>query len=332
MLSKKELDLAISEAVRLHFRETPYWVKYAKEHRISPRDIGSYEDFIYHVGPQPEGKLPRIVDGKFTVDPKLFKPKSLKEVFPSTSSGTTGPQKVVFWSKKSNETIVRYYDECLDLSDVPRNINWIIPGPEGLYRVHLERVMKERGGKAFFIPVETRGLKRKLMEGKREEIMRHFDPMLERVEEIVSQEEIGGIVVVPFIIPLLQERGLFEKMNLRAMAFGGMEMSPEVLANLKRGFGLKVVGWYGHFLLGPCFHFDDGSNNLNYFPNPLVKVDVVDEDGELVPYGEEGRLRITRFGDDILWTQLENDFAKRIKPRRDLDIHLDGFSNVHRKL
>ena len=121
------------------------------------------------------------------------------------------------------------------------------------------------------------------------------------------------------MLPEYLDPGLFS--NLGAIVHAGTTMDPESHRILRESVfpGIPVVGLYGTSTTSISwqkpFEAED-EHRVVYIPSsPYVQLDVVDEAGLDVAYGDEGQVRVYRFTDDQLIPGfLERDRARRVEP------------------
>lgn len=334
-----DIDTKVEETFKLNIDpETgaEYWIDYAREKNLQSRDIASYND-LHHLGFHSwsvfkEGRAAQLI------------PKSVKQQFyKTTSSGTTSQKKIGFIPMSFVDSSNKWWLYNLELAGLPSQPHiWGVGSPE-FWGKNVEYVAEQHGGLFTGVYPESRGAKEFLTEVKKLQergqvleaiamVFEHYKSLVEDTVNIFKAIE-PNVAVAPAsvliqILPFILEHGGLDTErylnSLELIVSGGDELTEDMYAMLSMTFPeSKVLPYFGHFLIGAAF----GRNGLNYYPNAAgVQLEVIDEDGERVEYGELGRVTIN-FYDMLLW-RVKDDAGRRVKPMD--DILWDGVTAISR--
>lgn len=337
LLSQKEYEEFAQnhwETVRdIHFdvkSGTPYWVNAAKEAKIDPKnDLDTLQDFL---------------DSPISLcDESVLKVRSITEFIPKslqksdisilTSSGSVGKKKEVAWSEDGLEYAAKYANYCFDRMGIPRNIDWVVQGPYGIFQGVVRKALVKRGGLIHSAGVETRNLKIHFADIKSEEDFENnqflqitLGPAIEFTKDTLAKEKIGGLVTAIQLLPSIVSAKGFE--NIQAIYLSGMEIPKEMYKFWREKLPhIKFISSFGHHNLGFSYStlFPD---EPYYSPSPLSEIYVVNENDpySLVDYGKRGRHKIVRMDPAFLWSQLDRDYSVRVAPQE--EYKWDGIKDV----
>lgn len=334
--SNLDIDAKIEEVVKKNFDTNSgaeYWIDYAANNRVSPKDITCYDD-LHHLGFHDwrvfkEGIFTRLIPRD---DRKLF--------FKSSSSGTTGQKKVALLPESFLRSSNRWWSYNLSQVGLPEEPRcWGVGSPE-FWGKNVEYGIRKSNGLFLPVYVESRGAKQfmrsysNLMNNGKEseafqKLMDRYLALIEDTINVFLAVE-PNIVVAPAAVLLehlprilsMDQQTSMESIEL--VVCGGDELTPSMYHALGDAFpSARILPYFGHFMVGAAF----GHQGLNYYPNASgVLLDVVDSEGEKVDYGGRGRC-VVNFFDTILW-RAKDDFVRRVKPRN--NFKWDGVSDISR--
>ena len=326
---KIDLEMYLYNTLSFHNQNTPYWQK-----NLAPRQI---DDLISNDFEETLSNLSKLeVDQALLRNNWLeFKPKILKNVKYSFSSGTTGPQKYCLWSPAYIEKQADYLSYYLKKR--ARIKNAILQGPASVYKDVNELAINKLGGVPYFIALRVEGLKpvieKAASKGPRELIRvvkEWFGPEIEKTRRILEHDENVNFMRTAWMMAGFFEEFFGDRRNIDTVMVSGLGYSPQNHEMLKSKFS-KVIPSYGYFAFGDALgKYSNG--NLDYHPPfPYAIFSVVKANGEIAKYGEEGHpLFIVARPDLFLVLKEANEYARRIQPKEEFP--WDGIRNPHRKI
>lgn len=250
--------------------------------------------------------------------------KKSKWIWASETGGTTGIAKRGTWGSMYWKNILNFSDEFLDLHNVPRNENWLFIGPTGPHTTGrlMVSTAENRGGMIYCIDMDPRIVRIYLQEGNEKAVNRYVKHIWEQVEPIIKYQNIGVMFCTASLLELLPqyfETSLLK--NIKAVIHAGLAMSRDTHRYLREEIfaGKPIVGIYGTSVSGISFqkpYEPEDDYRVIYVPcEPYIILEAINEQGQLVEYGEEGDVRCFRFTEDSLIPGfIERDKAIRIKP------------------
>ncbi|MGW8884028.1 AMP-binding protein [Streptomyces sp. NPDC055749] len=325
-------DDDVSRTVRLHLdprHGTPYWLE--RDRRLGTNaleKVHSLQDAITLLGLTDGADQMHYEEASRRIPLENFVPRSVLggggPLWAAQTGGTTGPAKHGTWGRRYWSDILEFSDEFLDLHGVPRNTNWLFIGPMGPHTTGrlVVAFAERRGGMCFSIDLDPRIVKIFGEEGMTAAYDRYVRHIWDQVAEVVRAQDIGVVFCTSRLLDMLPERlGTEALVGVRAIVHAGTTMEPDAHRQLREEVfpGVPVVGMYGTSTTGinwqKPFEAEDG-HRVVYVPcQPHVALDVIDEHGAEVPYGDEGRVRVWRLTDDALVPGfLERDRARRVRP------------------
>lgn len=326
---KIDIETYLLNVLNVHSQNTPYWQKTLTPKRTDELISSSLEETLYNLS-------------KLEVDQSLlrndwlsFKPKNLKNVKCSFSSGTTGPQKFCMWSEdyiKNQINYIHYY-----ISKQMKINNAIIQGPASVYKDVNEGVVNKFGGVPYFLPIPVGSIRKQELEyalkaGKEETIKlirKYFGNVIENTRRFLERDKKINFMRSASVF-LAYFEDLFGDRKLDGVMVSGLGYSPQQHEFLKTKFK-NVFPSYGYFAFGDALgKYTDG--NLDYYPAfPYAMFTVIREDGELAKYGEEGNpLFVIARPDLFLVLREANEYVVRSQPKEEFP--WDGIRNPYRKI
>ncbi|NOK35481.1 AMP-dependent synthetase [Corallococcus exercitus] len=308
---------------------TPYWLQrdQALEGRALER-VQTFEDFKRLVGFRNMEEQQRFErDTRFLPLETFISRRALEKesfIWASQTGGTTGAPKHGTWGSSYWEAVLQFSDEMLDAHGVPRGVNWLFIGPTGPHTTGrlVISMAERRGGRCFSIDLDPRIVKIFGTEGNWPAYERYVRHIWEQVAPIIKHQNIGVLFATSKLLEMIPEKvGLEPFKKLQAIVHAGTTMTRDTHQMLREECfpGIPIVGIYGTSTTSVSYQKppdpeDDG--RVVYIPSsPYVVMECVDEKGQLVEYGREGRVATYRFTEDSLipgfW---ERDMAVRVKP------------------
>jgi thienamycin biosynthesis protein ThnN len=323
-------DGYLSQIVALHFSEhggAPYWVKQIAGDSALGR-IRSFDGFksaLAFKSRQEQAAYERHLRELPIED---FIPRatlqSAKWIWASETGGTTGIAKRGTWADAYWDAILAFSDEFLDLHGVPRDKNWLFIGPTGPHTTGrlVISIAEHRKGRIFCIDMDPRIVRVYLQNGDRDAVDHYIRHIWEQVEPIITHQNIGVMFCTARLLELLpQYLDPARCRGIEAIVHAGLAMSRDTHKYLREELfpNRPLVGIYGTSVSGISYQKpperEDGYRII-YIPcQPYLVLEVIDEAGSLVPFGEQGDVRCFRFTEDqIIPGFIERDRATRVQP------------------
>ena len=311
------------EIVSWHFDPAtgcPFWLDFTQKLGWDPRKeirglddlakFGPFEDEWLRGGPV-----------------RRWVPKGLagKPVFVFETGGSTGVPK----SRISLEDFRIDYEAfsaTLPEEFFPKNSDWLMLGPSGPRRLRLaiEHLAQHRGGISFCVDLDPRWVIKLLKRNELEEAERYKQHVIEQALTILRvHPNIRCLFTTPKLLEALCEKISLKQAGITGVFCGGTEMTPQFhrFAVEELLEGAYFAATYGNTLMGLAVHkpFDPKDNYaiIYYPPAPRALLEVVDpgNPGDIVDYGETGRVRLTTLTREFFMPRfLERDQAEREPP------------------
>ena len=333
--AREALDAWTREIVQWHFHPDtgcPFWLEYARKLDWDPRqEVRSYDDLDRFGFFQDEwlrgGPVRRWV-------PKAY---AGRPVYSFETGGSTGIPK----SRINIEDFRIDYEAFSDtLPDefFPRGSDWISVGPTGPRRLRLavEHLAQYRGGICFMTDLDPRWVIKLLKRGKFDEAEAYKQHVVEQALTILrANDGIRCMFTTPKLLDAVCQKISLKKVGITGVFCGGTEMTPQfyryAVEELLEGACFAPV--YGNTLMGLAVHKplvpEDNYAVIYYPPAPRAVTEVVEpeEPSRIVPYGQNGRVRLTTLTREFFMPRfLERDEAEREPPC--LKYPWDGVRNV----
>jgi hypothetical protein len=325
---KIDLETYLYDMLEYHRVNTPYWQNKLIPKLVEETVTSNLEETLYNFS-----KL-EVDQNLLRTDWLSFKPKNLKGIKCSFSSGTTGPQKYCLWSEdyiKKQAEYISYYLRDKGIK------NAVIHGPTSVYKDVNEKVINLLGGVPYFVGLRVEGLKpvmEKAMVKGPEEMVRvvkeYFSPEIEKTKRFLEHDENINFMRSAWMMLAPFELFFGDKRNVETVMVSGLGYNQQNHEMLKQKF--KTVNpSYGYFAFGDALgRYENG--NLSYYPAfPYAIFSVVKENGEIAKYGEEGNpLFVVARPDLLLVLKESNEFATRAPPTEEFP--WDGIRNPYRRV
>ncbi|MFI8826922.1 phenazine biosynthesis protein [Streptomyces sp. NPDC053431] len=329
-----EFDLHIRKSMAWHFGAdtgSPFWLAKRDSLGFDPlTDIGGLADLTRF--PDVSAELRTVPVGDLIprgVSDRVFRVYD--------SGGTTGSPKRIVDSAARAELLVWARQRLVE-SGVPAEGDWLHLGPSGPHVIgyDVSRYAALSGALFHTVDLDPRWVKRLLADGREDEAERYVQHLLDQAETILASQRVAVLSSTPPLLEAICARpALYElvRKNVRAVIWAGTSISAESLRMLDQEFfpDAAVVGVYGNSLMGvapqrPAVPGD--SHPCVFEPYPATtRLELVDDEGKPVAYGERGRVRLHLVAEEMfLPNVLERDSAIRIAPRPGSPV--DGLADV----
>ena len=325
-------DEYLKKILSIHFnceKGAKYWLEKQNEKKIDVlNEIKTFQQFKDLFGFKTRNEMTEYEEDLRERKLEDFIPVSVKQnhkwIWASETGGTTGIAKRGTWGSKYWEDIMNFSDEFLDLHGVPRNENWLFIGPTGPHTTGrlMINIAENRGGMIYCIDMDPRIVRIYLAEDDEKSVQRYIDHLWEQVIPIIKYQNIGVIFCTASLLELLPkyvDLSLLD--NVKAVTHAGLAMSKDTHKFLREDVfpGKPIVGIYGTSVSGISFqkpYEKEDDYRVIYIPSqPHVILEVINEDGSIVDYGQQGDVRCFRFTEDSLIPGfIERDKGIRVKP------------------
>ena len=317
------LDEWTREVIATHFDPedgTPYWLRWADERGIDVRDrVDGFADLRAVFEPFEEDVLR-------TLSAAEFAPQSLagdRRVY--ETGGTTGaPKRVVmanYWREQA-----RWTARLLAEWEFPTG-NVLGLGPPGGANnagTFVQHLAHEWDALPYHVTMDPRWAKRLSERPDDREFRRYVDHLLEQAERVLASQPVRVLFTTARLLERPRVRELVAESSIEAVIHGGTALDRDTHRVFREEWyaDVTLVGEYGNTLMGvapeapPSFRpLSERDWHLQYVPcYPYFVPEIVDSDGELVPYGERGTVRLTVLSEEFFIPQLhERDVATRIR-------------------
>ncbi|MDT0443829.1 class I adenylate-forming enzyme family protein [Streptomyces johnsoniae] len=253
------------------------------------------------------------------------------------SGGTTGsPKRIVDSAARSR--MLAWARERLLAVGVPAEGDWLHLAPSGPHVIGFDvaRYAALGGGIFYTVDLDPRWVKRLLAEGRSDEADAYVQHLLDQAETILETQDVAVLNSTPPLLEAICARPRLHKLvrtQVRAIIWAGTSISAESLRQLNEVFfpDTAIIGIYGNSLMGvapqrPAAAGDAYPCVFEAHPR-TTRLQLVDEAGDLVPYGARGRVRLHLIAEEMfLPNVLERDSAVRIEPSA--GGHVDGLADV----
>lgn len=334
MQKRSDLEKYLYLTLDFNIKNIPFWQKRFEEKKIKIKDLieGDLNSTISNLLNELE-----VNQDELRYNWQAFIPKEMKNLRVSQSSGTTGKRKFCFWSEEYINILVDYLDYYLDkIYKLPHNINAIIHGPYGVYQSVNQRLINKRGGIPYAISIETAGLKPKfesLSPDKLKNVMaEYFKPLIDDTRRYLQGDKNIKFIrsAWMFLFYFDDLFGKKENYNLEYVMTSGLNYSP-IQHKILISKWKNVIPSYGYFAFGDGLGIFRNGKLSYYPPFPYTIFSVVDENNEVVKYGESGNpVFIVARKECFLVLKERNEIAERASPNE--YFNWDGISNPRREL
>jgi hypothetical protein len=309
---KIDLEAYLCNILEYHRLNTPYWQKRLTPKLIEETVTSNLEETLCNLS-----KL-EVDQNLLRTDWLSFKPRELKNVKCSFSSGTTGPQKYCLWSEDYVRKQAEYNSYYLRDKDIKHAV---IHGPTSVYKDINEGMINLLGGIPYFVGLRVEGIKpvmeRAAAKGSEKMIKvvkKYFAPEIEKTRRFLEHDENINFMRTAWMMLAPFEQFFGEKRNIEAVMTSGLGYTAQNHELLKQKFK-TVIPSYGYFAFGDAVgRYTNG--NLDYYPAfPYTIFEVVKPNGEPAKYGEKGNpLFIIARKDLFLVLKEDSETAEKAPP------------------
>jgi hypothetical protein len=313
-------DAHVRAMVAHHFSEatgTPFWLRWAASTGFDPASVQGVADLVrfpvfdkaWLKGAPHADWVPRALAGK---------PFHVFE-----TGGTTGnPTQRLSWTDHARD--YEAYSPRLPDAAFPPGCAWLIVGPTGPRRLRLsmEHLAMFRGGIAYHVDLDPRWVRKLLAAGDRDTAQRYQAHVLDQAVDLLQRREIGAVFTTPRLLEGLGERLDLADAGVRGVLCGGTSMPPQTVRFLVEEVldgRVHFQAVYGNTLMGLAASEPVGAHNgwevVYHAPEPRAFLRLLGPDGEVVPYGERGRVELSTLTEELFMPRLlERDEAIRRSP------------------
>lgn len=314
---------------------TPYWLQREKDLRVNvKKEVKSLDDFrnVFAFKTKKEQTKYENDLRKISLDnfiPLKIRQDKTRRIWFSQTGGTTGLPKHGCWDNKYWKQVLDFTDEFLDIHQVPYGGNWLFMGPMGPHTTGrlVVTIAENRGGGCFTIDLDPRFVKIAQKEnGLGNTSERYIQHIWDQAVSILKYQKVEVLFATSRLLEMAPEYidlDLFK--NVKAIVHAGTSLNAETNQLIREELfpNSRLIGMYGTSTTGISYQSLDLLSRpyeVVYIPsNPFIHIEVVDENGDLVNYGESGHLSTYRFTEDYLipgfW---ERDKGVRILPEGSL--------------
>jgi hypothetical protein len=327
-------DHHIRTLMAWHFGEdtgSPFW--------LGKRETLGFDPVTDVLGLADLARFPDVSDELRRVPAQQLIPQGLQDqpFRAYDSGGTTGsPKRIVDSGYRSR--VLEWARERLIEVGVPKSGNWLHLGPSGPHVIGFDvsRYAALGGGIFYTVDLDPRWVKRLLAAGRGDDADEYIQHLLDQAETILETQDIAVLNTTPPLLEAICARPRLHGMvreKAQAIIWAGTSISAESLRQLDEVFfpDAAVVGIYGNSLMGvapqrvaspgdayPCV--------FEPFPD-TTRLELVDDQGRPVEYGERGRVRLHLIAEEMFLPNiLERDSAIRVRPRPGSAV--DGLADV----
>ncbi len=325
---RQKLDAHVREMIQWHFSSETgcqFWLEWANQAGWDPREsvnglddlerFGLFDDDWLRGGPVRRWVPRALAEG----------PVSVFE-----TGGTTGIPK----SRVNLEDFridYELFSQTLPERYFPVGSDWLMLGPSGPRRLRLavEHLAQTRGGVCFCVDLDPRWVIKLMRRGATDELLEYQKHVVDQAMTLLSaRHEIRCMFTTPKLLEALATRLEEEGQSIRKAGItgifgGGTEFTPQWyrFATEELLDGAYLTPTYGNTLMGlaPSKPFDPADEfKITYHaPQPRAVIQVVDfdEPGQVVDYGESGRVLLTTLTKEFFMPRfLERDEGEREPP------------------
>mgnify|MGYP006280812405 CR=1 FL=1 len=317
------LDRWTREVIETHFdpeEGTPYWLRWERDRGIDVREaVEAFSDLREVFDPFDEDVLRTLPAAEFA-------PRSLsgdRRVY--ETGGTTGaPKRVVmesYWREQA-----RWTSRVLSEWDLPTGnvLGLAPPGGANNAGTFVQHLAHEWGALPYHVTMDPRWAKRLSERPDGREFRRYLDHLLEQAERVLESQPIRVLFTTARLLERPEVRELVADSPIEAVVHGGTALDRDTHRIFREEWyaDVELVGEYGNTLMGvapeappSCRPLADREWSLQYVPcYPYFVPEIVDGDGDLLPYGERGTVRLTVLTEELFVPILyERDVATRLR-------------------
>ncbi len=253
------------------------------------------------------------------------------------SGGTSGaPKRIV--DRDYRRRLLSWAMDRLRAHHLPEPAHWLHLGPSGphVFAYDCSRYAALAGGLFYPVDFDPRWVKKLVAANDRETVQRYVRHLLDQAADVLRSQPITVVSTTPPLIEAIcADPELYQlvERRVKTLIWAGTSFSPESLRQVEETFfpDKTIIGIYGNTLMGvaPQRPRRPGDRHRCVFePYPeAVHIEVVDDAGTVVDYGQRGRVRLSLVSEEMfLPNVLERDTAVRVEPVDDQTV--DGLAEV----
>jgi phenylacetate-coenzyme A ligase PaaK-like adenylate-forming protein len=315
-------DDRIRQLVSVHFDPkwgAPFWIDRARDRGIDPRrDLHCFDDLALLGDLRAEELQARPLDDYI---PMRYHDQVNRMILGQTG-GTTGPGTwTLFKEDEFEAAFVEPFVLAAEHTGFPRGERWLFVGPSGPHIIAkaADRLAQRVGSpEPFSVDFDPRWARKLPQDSTASQ--RYASHVVEQAMEVIDSQDVGVLFATPPVLARLsQAMTERQRLRVRGVHYGGMALDPVLLNMFQSELFPNAVhlSGYGNTLLGCCPELNiDTGRTPTYFPlGDRLVFETIDGNGRATPFGEPGRLRVTRLDETMLIVRLyERDNAKLIHP------------------
>lgn len=241
------------------------------------------------------------------------------------SGGTSGAPKRII-DRDYRRRLLSWAMEKLRAHHIPEPAHWLHLGPSGphVFAYDCSRYAAMGGGLFYTVDFDPRWVKKLVAANEPDIVRRYVRHLLDQGAEVLRSQPIKVLSTTPPLIEAICADDELYKLvdrTVETIIWAGTSFSPESLRQVEETFfpDKTIVGIYGNTLMGVAPQRPrraDDRHRCVFEPYPeAVHIDVVDDDGEVVDYGQRGRVRLSLVSEEMfLPNVVERDTAVRVEP------------------
>ncbi|MFP4116769.1 MAG: hypothetical protein ACLFQ8_02390 [Candidatus Aenigmatarchaeota archaeon] len=298
---------------------TPYWLEKAEEYggvEKAKEDIDAWEDLKEVFGLQIEEKKQEFAGALRERPYTDFLPqRSIDKIsIVGESGGTTGKPKKAPFTENDWEMKIEKYSQYLDEMGVPKGVDWFCLVPS--YPPHSagqmgQSLAESRGGNALGIDLDSRAIKEFGKQGMEDALNAYMKHMGKQAKELMEYQDEGVVMTTSKVLEQLPRAIDVSEINLEGIVQGGAAMSKEQYRQFEEVYGdTPICGSFATALtLSTGVQIPDPQNyEVIYLPTrPERNMEVVDDKGNPVDYGERGIVTTSNVTEDFLMPALREE-------------------------
>lgn len=314
------LDAKIKTLMAWHFNPatgSQFWLDRAETLSFDPlTDVRGADDLLL---------FPDFSEDLRTVPVQQLLPRGLPagdhRVY--ESGGTSGaPKRIIDLGFRTG--LLEWAMGRLVANGLPSPAHWLHLGPTGPHVFGFDTASYARLGNGTYYTVDfdPRWVKKLVGAGQTEVVGQYVEHLLDQMHLILDSQPVRVLSTTPPLIEAICARPDLHKLvcaKIEALIWAGTSFSAESLRQTEEVFfpDAQVIGIYGNTLMGVAPQRPwGGADGCVFEPHPdSVLVELVDERGDLVDYGERGQVRLHLLTEEMFLPNVtERDTAIRVEP------------------
>jgi len=317
------LDGWTREVISTHFDPeggTPYWLRWERDRDIDVRSrVDGFADLRDVFDLFDEAVLRSLPAAEFA-------PRSLdgdRRVY--ETGGTTGaPKRVVmrdYWREQARWTAGLLAEWGTPTGNV---LGLGPPGGANNAGAFVQHLAHEWDALPYHVTMDPRWAKRLSERPDDREFERYVDHLIDQAERVLDSQPITVLFTTARLLERPRVRDLVADSSIETVIHGGTALDRDTHRIFREEWyaDVALVGEYGNTLMGVAPEAPPSVRphaerdwHLDYVPcYPYFLPEIVDADGDVVPYGERGTVRLTVLTEEFFIPRLpERDAATRVR-------------------